>query len=171
MQAKNKAAMIGLLLALACTLSTLTSAQAGPKAAIFPFELIDLSPQADLGGPRADETNRLKLATEELRKLAGRGAGYEVLDLSGIASDIENAAPLYKCDGCELDLARRIGAEVAITVAVRKFSNLLLSLHIYEREVSGGKLTKMYRVDIRGNTDESWLRGVHWLVARGLAGG
>jgi hypothetical protein len=171
MQTNNATAIIRLLLALACALGAFpAAAQAGPKAAIFPFELIDLSAEVELGGPRADETKRLELATAELRKLA-REAGYEVLDLNGIASDIERAGPLYKCNECDIDLARRVGAEVAITVAVRKFSNLLLSLHIYEKQVSSGALTKMYRIDIRGNTDESWRRGVQWLVERGLARG
>ncbi|HWE20651.1 MAG TPA: DUF3280 domain-containing protein [Hyphomicrobiaceae bacterium] len=157
-------ALVGMLLAGA------TAAQAGPKVAIFPFELIDNSLEGQYFGVRADEAHRLQLVTDELRKLAARDAGYEVLDLSAIASKLEKSAPLYNCNGCEIELARQAGAEVAITVAVRKFSSMLLSLHIYATDVSNGNLTKMYRVDVRGNTDESWLRGVRRLVAEGLVG-
>jgi hypothetical protein len=156
---------------LALALEAATPAQAAPKAAVFPLELIDTSLEGEISGPRADEASRLALATEELRKLAAREAGYEVLDLGGIAPDIRSAAPLYKCNGCEVELARRAGADVAITAAVRKFSPLLLSIHIYVTDVGTGNLTKMYRVDIRGNTDETWLRGLRRLVAEGLVGG
>jgi hypothetical protein len=155
---------------LAAMLLTAAAAQAAPKAAVFPFELIDDSLDGQYLGPRADETQRLSLATAELRKLVAQEAGYEVLDLGTLASEVEKAGPLYKCNGCEVELARKLGADLAITAAVRKYSNLLLSLHIYVKEASTGNLTKMYRVDIRGNTDESWLRGVRWLVARGLVG-
>ncbi|MBO0765847.1 MAG: DUF3280 domain-containing protein [Hyphomicrobiaceae bacterium] len=155
---------------LAATLLTAAGAQAAPKAAVFPFELIDDSLDGQYLGARAEEEERLALATAELRKLVAQEAGYDVVDLGPLKSEIEKAAPLYKCNGCEVELARKAGAEFAITAAVRKYTNLLLSLHIYVTEVSTGKLTKMYRIDIRGNTDESWLRGVRWLVARGLVG-
>jgi hypothetical protein len=142
-----------------------TAAQAGPKAAIFPFELIDVSLQGEYTGPRADEAQRLMLATEELRKLAARDAGYEVLDLSGLKSEIEQAGPFHKCDGCEVDIARRADAEVAMVGTVRKISNLVLVVHIYVRNVASGKVTNIHRVELRGNTDEMWLRGVRRLVA------
>jgi Protein of unknown function (DUF2380) len=46
---------------------------------------------------------------------------------------------------------------------VQKVSNLILNLNI---EVSTGNGEPLYStsVDIRGNTDESWLRGVRRLV-------
>jgi hypothetical protein len=60
---------------------------------------------------------------------------------------------------------------VAVTATVRKISNLVLVFDIQVRNVASGNLTRAYRVELRGNTDESWLRGVRWLVARGLSGG
>ena len=152
-------------------LASATAAQAGPKVAIFPFELIDASLEGQYIGPRPDDASRLKLATEELRKLAARDAGYEVLDLGALASEIEQSTPLYKCNGCQVDYARRAGAQLAITATVLKVSNLLLTFHIYVSDVSTGNLTKLWHVEVRGNTDESWLRGVRRLVADGLVGG
>lgn len=159
-----------LFLLVAILLIPATAQAAPPKAAVFPFELIDESLDGQYLGPSAEEGHRLALASAELRKLAAQDAGYDVLDLGALGSEVERVAPLYKCNGCEVELARKAGADFAITAAVRKFSNLLLSLHIYVREASSGNLIKMYRIDIRGNTDESWLRGVHWLVDRGLVG-
>src|SRR5262245_12362977 len=160
-----------LLAATGVLLATVAAAYAGPKAAIFPFELDDVSLEGELAGPRKDETQRLALATEELRRLAARNAGYHVVDLAALASDIAQAAPLYKCNGCEADIARRAGADIAVTGVVRKVSNLILKVFISVREVESGKVIKLRQVDIKGNTDETWLRGVRYMVANGLVEG
>jgi hypothetical protein len=156
------------LAALALLLASAISATAGPKAAIFRFELIDVSIDGELLGPRVDEALRLDLVTQELRQLAARDAGYELVDLSGLTAEIEKAAPLHKCDGCEVDMARRAGAEIAVTGTVRKISNLILGITIQVRDVSTGRLTRVLQASFRGNTDESWLRGIRWLVANRL---
>jgi len=156
------------LAALVLLLAPVTVASAGPKAAIFPFELIDASLEGELGGPRADEAQRLALVTHELRLLAARDGGYDLIDLSGVTAEIEKAAPLHRCGGCEVEIARRAGAEIAITGAVRKVSNLILGITIQVRDVASGRLIRVLQAGIRGNTDESWLRGIRWLVANRL---
>jgi hypothetical protein len=154
--------------ALALFLMATDGASAGPKAAIFPFELNDVSIEGEVGGRRPGETQRLALATQELRRLAAQDAGYELVELSGLEAEIERAAPLYKCIGCEVSIARRAGADVAITGTVRKVSSLILSMSIQVRDVTSGRLTRVVQADIRGNTDESWVRGVRWLVTNRL---
>jgi hypothetical protein len=164
--------MIRFLLApLAVWLASTTAALAGQKAAIFPFELIDVSLQGEYVGPQADEAKRLLLVTEELRSLFARDVGYEVVDLSGLKTEIDKSGPFHKCDGCEVDIARQAGAEVAMTGTVRKISNLVLVVHIYVRDVSSGMVNKVHRVELRGNTDETWLRGVRRLVREHVTGG
>jgi|RhiMetdeSRZDD1v2_1073273.scaffolds.fasta_scaffold00098_75 hypothetical protein len=154
--------------ALALLLAATPVASAAPKAAIFPFELNDVSIEGELGGRRADETQRLALATQELRRLATQDAGYELVELSGLEGEIERAAPLYKCGGCEVNIARRVGADLAFTGTVRKVSGLILGLTIQVRDVSNGRLTHVLQAQIRGNTDESWIRGIRWLVKNRL---
>lgn len=144
-----------------------TAVSAAPKTAIFAFELIDLSLEGELGGVRADEAQRLALVSRELRELAGAG-GYEMVDLSGLAADTEKARPLHKCNGCAVDIARRAGAEIVITGTVSKVSNLILGFTIEVRDVASGRLTRVAQAGIRGNTDESWLRGLRWLAANRL---
>jgi hypothetical protein len=163
--------MFRLLVAAAIAIAGASAAQAGPKTAIFPFELIDVSLPGQYIGPDPKETQRLALITEELRKLAARDAGYDVVDLSGLASDIAKAAPLYKCNGCDVALARKAGADIAIMGTVRKVSNLVLEVHLFVSDVASGKLTKIHRVELRGNTDETWLRGVRRLVTYDLSSG
>src|ERR1044072_8726044 len=161
---KLRSSLAALVLLAAPTIA----ATAGPKAAVFRFELDDVSIDGELGGPKVEEAQRLDLVTRELRQLAARDGGYELVDLSGLAAETEKAAPLHKCDGCEVDIARRASAEIAITGTVRKISNLILGITIRVRDVSTGRLTHVHQASIRGNTDESWLRGVRWLVANRL---
>jgi hypothetical protein len=152
----------------ALMLAATAVASAGPKAAIFAFELVDVSIEGEVVGPRIEETRRLALVTEELRQLAARDAGYQLVDLSGLTAETEKAAPLHKCGGCEVDIARRAGADIAITGTVRKLSSLILSFNIHVRDATSGRLTRVLQADIRGNTDESWLRGIRWLVTNRL---
>jgi hypothetical protein len=163
--------MIRRLLAAAAAITALAASAgaAAPKAAIFPFDLVDVSLSGQYAGPDAHEAERLRLVTEELRTLAKRDGNYEVLDLSSIAPEIAKAVPILKCR-CEADLARRVGATVAITGFVRKVSNLVLEMHLVETDVASGKVTKSHRVEMRGNTDETWLRGVRRLLANHVAG-
>jgi hypothetical protein len=62
------------------------------------------------------------------------------------------------------DLAAAVGAKQAITGTVQKVSNLILNINIYMWDVEKGEQTGGTSVDIRGNTDESWARGVSYLV-------
>jgi hypothetical protein len=167
-QGDNVSEFRAFVAALALILAPATAASAGPKAAIFPFELIDVSIDGALGGVRADEAQRLVLVTRELRQLAARDAGYDLVDLSGLTAETEKAAPLHQCGGCEVDIARRAGADIAVTGTVRKVSNLILGFTIQVRDVTSRRLTRVLQADIRGNTDESWVRGIRWLVANRL---
>jgi Protein of unknown function (DUF2380) len=67
-----------------------------------------------------------------------------------------------------LGLARRIGAELAITGTVQKVSNLIPNMNIYVRDASSGTTIAAMSADMRGNTDESWSRTLDWLVRNRL---
>src|SRR6266699_2627763 len=82
------------------------------------------------------------------------------------------ASNLQACGGCDAGLARRAGAELAVTGTVQKVSNLILNMNIYVRDATDGHLVTQMSADFRGNTDESWSRALDWLVRnRMLAGG
>ena len=96
--------LIGWLLAFA------SAAMAAQKTAIFPFELIDDSQEGEANGVRADQTKRLQLITDELKKLVAENGRFEPVDLTPIMPQILEKQPLYKCNGCEDDLAKKVGA-------------------------------------------------------------
>ena len=75
---------------------------------------------------------------------------------------------LKSCDGCELDLARKVHAAISVTGWVQKVSNLILNINLVARDVATGKVISAGSVDIRGNTDESWSRGLSYLLRNRL---
>jgi hypothetical protein len=66
--------------------------------------------------------------------------------------------------GCDADFAQKLGAELSITGTVQKVSNLILNINLYARVVATRAPLVAMSVDIRGNTDESWSRGLEYLV-------
>ena len=55
-----------------------------------------------------------------------------------------------------------------MTGTVQKVSNLILNINVYIREARRPNRVTAYSVDIRGNTDESWSRGLSYLVRNRL---
>ena len=141
----------------------------GPaKAAVFDFELIDTSLEGEMMGKNAAEQRRLGLISDFLRRRLRSSGAYVMLDMRPAAKAVEEAGHLYGCNGCEAAIARSLGAEVAITGTVQKVSNLILNINLYVRDVATEKRTRSMSVDIRGNTDESWLRGISYLLRNQL---
>ena len=75
------------------------------------------------------------------------------MDATPLAEEVERLY-LRGCNGCELKLARRLGAQFAGIGWVQKVSNLILNINLQVRDVTSGRLTHAGTVDIRGNTDE-----------------
>ena len=134
------------------------------RVAVFDFELIDSSLEGEVGGPRADEQARLAMISDLLRRMLAESGRYDVVDLAPAVSDIAAAGYLHGCNGCDTRIAGDLGAARAVTGTVQKVSNLILNINLYEREVTTGDLLRVMSVDIRGNTDKSWSRGVSYLV-------
>jgi len=141
------------------------------RVAVFEFELIDTSLEGAMNGPRADEQRRLARLADELRKRLAASGRYAPVDVWPVAAEAQ-ASNLQACGGCDARLARRAGAELAVTGTVQKVSNLILNMNIYVRDATDGRLVSQMSADFRGNTDESWSRALDWLVRnRMLAAG
>ena len=137
------------------------------RAAVFGFEFLDTSQEGEAFGRRTDEAARVRAASDELLRLLAEG-GVAPVDLAPAKARIDKAGPLTKCKGCDADIARELGADLAVTGLIQKVSNLILNFNVYVREARTGELLRTGSVDIRGNTDESWRRGVGYLVRNRL---
>jgi hypothetical protein len=135
--------------------------------AAFDFELIDTSLEGETNGPRADEQARLVRLSDQLRRRLAESGRFALLDIAPVASEARGSN-LQACGGCDTSLARRVGAELAITGTVQKVSNLILNMNIYVRDASSGATIAAMSADMRGNTDESWSRTLDWLVRNRL---
>jgi hypothetical protein len=149
-----------LVLTCAALLRPATGLAAAPeRAAIFGFEFDDTSPEP----PRPDEIARLHMLDTELRDLLSQSGQYTPVNIAPVATEAK-ARDLWTCNGCETALARQVGAQVSVIGWVQKVSNLILNINLVIRDVSTGQMLHAGSVDIRGNTDESWSRGLRYLV-------
>jgi hypothetical protein len=81
-----------------------------------------------------------------------------------VADELASVMNPSQCNGCDAKLARALGADLAVTAEVQKVSNLILTINVYVREAGSGTLLRMGNADIRSNTDESWRRGVDYVL-------
>ena len=160
--------MFRLLLTIVLALGAVRPAFAdAPKVAVFDFELIDTSLQGEKEGSRADDKARLLAAAEQVRKGLAESGRFVVLDIAPVRAEAAKAN-LQACGGCDVDFAKALGADLAITGVVQKVSNLILGLHVFVRDARTGQLVTAMNADFRGNTDESWSRTVSYLLRNRL---
>ena len=135
-----------------------------PTLAVLPFELID--DQHELA-PATVEYARLPVITRQLADgLQSKGL-YRVVDTTSaraLIGDLRARENLRDCNGCELEIGRALKADRVLTGWVQKVSNLILNINIRIENVSNGDIVLQKSVDIRGNTDDSWRRGVDALM-------
>lgn len=159
----------GLLLAalIMTALPTGHAAETLPTAVVFDFELID--DQRDLAPAGSAEHARVERLAEICRDRLQRLAIYRVLDPTPAADLIERFArtqSLMRCNGCEVDIARKLDADRIVFGWVQKVSNLILNVNLQVRDGRSGALLWQRSADIRGNTDLSWQRGLDYLLQR-----
>ncbi len=145
------------------TLMALMSGSAwadAPRTAVFPFELDDTSLQGSMQGENRDDAARLEKLNSQLQNILTASGQYAPV---AVAADPKQPT-LRTCDGCEVELARKADAKFAVTGWVQKVSNLILNINLVVRDVSTGQRVAGGSVDIRGDTDESWTRGLSYLL-------
>jgi hypothetical protein len=135
--------------------------------AIFPFGFDDTSLEGQMNGPRPDEQQRLAGLDTALRDALVRSGCCTLSNLAAVATRA-GQIDMWSCNGCELDLAREVGATLSVTGWVQKVSNLILNINVVARSVTTGKVIDAASVDIRGNTNESWSRGLSYLIRNRL---
>ena len=81
-----------------------------------------------------------------------------------LQQEIAGGPGIPNCNGCQRDYAQRLGTEWAAWGTVQKVSNLILNINVYMEDERSGKMQFAKSVDIRGNTDESWRRGLDYLL-------
>jgi hypothetical protein len=138
-----------------------------PRIAFFGFQLINTSLETDT----TSEDRRLRMLDALFRDKLAASERFKILPIPPeMQAAIAVGPEISNCNGCELDYARKLGAEGAAWGTVQKVSNLILNINLYIKDVSSGELTFVRSVDIRGNTDESWRHGLDYMLRHYLLG-
>ncbi len=139
------------------------------SAAVMEFELFDdMSAYEDPTVMQA-ESRRITLISETLRQELSERGLYRVVDNHAAAkliSDSKARQNLRDCNGCEIDIGKALGADVIVIGWVQKVSNLILNINVQVKDVRTGEMLYAQSVDLRSNTDQSWLRGIRYMVDR-----
>ena len=130
------------------------------RAAIFGFAFDDTSLQGSMQGLGSDDLSRLARLDDQLRDALVRSGRYTPV----VVPAEPGGRTLWSCNGCEADQAQRLEAQFAIVGWVQKVSNLILNINLVIRDVATGQRVAGGSVDIRGDTDESWTRGLSYLL-------
>ena len=145
--------------------STAAAAQNDPVRVVALLNVQFLNDHADL--EPTTNTERVRLASIESvfkAKLEASGRYKFVSIPADAAAKIAAGPEVGACDGCEFDYGKQLGADYAAWIVVQKVSDLILNLNVYMADIAARKLAFVRSVDIRGNTDESWTRGITHLV-------
>jgi hypothetical protein len=143
---------------------TPATAAGSVSLAIFPFEFVDTSGEAQ----SPDREARLKLATDTLAEALAKTGHYTTVDLHPFSAEIAAMRPRYKCGDCFLSVAREARANYAAVSVVHKISTLISAMNIVVFDVSSGALIANASGQIRGDTDEAYRHGVAFLVRNRL---
>ncbi len=124
-----------------------------------------INDHADLEPTTSAERARLgSIASLFKAKLEASGR-YRVVSVpADVAAKIAAGPEIGACGGCEFDYGKQLGADYAAWIVVQKVSDLILNINVYMADVAARKLVFVHSVDIRGNTNESWTRGLTYLL-------
>ncbi len=135
---------------------------------ILNFEIEDdlLAQGAPVDVP--ENERRLALAHGVMTDVFREKAVFRLADktvVDAMIAKIRESQALHTCNGCEIEIARQAGADYVLVGWVQNVSNLILNVNAGIKDVNSGELVLTRSVDLRGNTDPSWIRAVKRLAA------
>ncbi len=142
------------------------AARAAPllPAAVFPFTLDDTGFDGAIAGPEPADEARLQMLDAQLRAALTASGRYRLLDMSDVAFQLAGGS-LHGCVSCVTELARAVGAQVAIIGWVQELTKTRSEISLVVRDAASGKMLHSGSVDLRDNTEASWHAGLAWLLA------
>jgi hypothetical protein len=132
--------------------------------------VVDLELTGDTGGPAftAEHAARLRTQSERLRQELARSGMFEVVDLAParelIAELGSRQAYLHDCNGCDLDIGRRLHANAVMVAWVDRVSGLILTLTYEIHDVATGQIVARKSFDFRGDNDAAWAHAIRYMV-------
>ncbi len=140
-----------------------TVLEPGASVAFLGITFIDTSTEGAYDGERPDQTARIVLLEDEVAERFA-AEGFVLVDTAPEAERLAATTNPAECYGCDVRMADRLGADYVLVGEVQKVSNLIISMNLVMRDVESGVMVRGLSVDVRSNTDESWLRGMRYIL-------
>ena len=134
------------------------------KIAVFDFELDDRSAGGSIIGQDAVDTENLKLAAQEARRLLSASGRYVIVDAGSAAGEVTAARGVRHCNGCEGALARKLGADRSMIGLFTRINRTEYTLQILVRDSATGAVLSNDFTGLRMGANYAWPRGVKWLM-------
>jgi hypothetical protein len=134
------------------------------KIAVFDFALDDRSAGRGIVAPDAIDTENLQKSTEEARRLLAASGRYGIVDASAAADEVTSAGGIQHCNGCEVPLAAKLGADQSMVGVFTRVSRTEYTLQILVRDAQTGAVVANASTGLRMGANYSWPRGVKWLM-------
>lgn len=140
----------------------------GGSIAVLPFEINDTSGEV---GQSARHEEMLATITRLVGEKVVQKGIYRVVPQEKVdeaVADVDSGTYLRSCNGCEFDIAKRVGADHVLIGWFYKVSTLIGTLHIVVKDVATGKTVYAHVFDFRGDNKEAWQRAADYMI-RSLA--
>jgi hypothetical protein len=143
-----------------------STVRSGPDVRLL---VLDIEIQGDLGeqGRDAEREKRLRAASDRLREEIEKRGIYDVVDNApeqALIDRLRSQQFLHRCNGCELDIARRLDADQVLVAWVNRMSNLILTFEYEIRDVKTGQPLLRGALDFRGDNDTAWNRTISYMA-------
>jgi hypothetical protein len=145
--------------------SAATDTASEPAKSVALLNVQFLNDHQDLEPTTEAERARIALIASVFKAKLETSGRYRFVSIpADAASKIAAGPEVGACGGCEFGYGKQFGAGYVAWIVIQKVSDLILNINVYMADVGAGKLAFVHSVDIRGDTDESWTRGITYLV-------
>ena len=132
------------------------------KLAIFDFEFEDFTDRS--AGETPSDTEQLRRVTDEVRQLLAQSGRYSLIDVGGADAATVKAHTLRDCNGCDADIALKLGAEQSFVGVVKRISRTEYTVRFQIRDARTGAVVSREDSGLRMGADYSWNRGAARLI-------
>lgn len=134
--------------------------------AVLPLELDDNSRE---GEKRVNHTPMLADTTKLIRQqigTIGHFANVPGADVDAAVKEVDSSTHLRQCNGCEFDIARKVGADKVMIGWLFKVSTLISTLHIHIKDVKTERLIYARPFNFRGDNQRAWTRAAKFMIKK-----
>jgi hypothetical protein len=138
------------------------------KVAIFDFELEDFSAGASSAGVTSSDAKQLANVTETVRQLLAQSDRYTLIDVGGADAPAVRTHTLRDCNGCDADIALKLGAQQSLVGVVSRISRTEYVVKFQVRDAQTRTVVTAADSGLHMGADYSWSRGAAKLVKEHL---